>query len=209
MAGSTNECGDAIVQCSMRTLSILFVFIAPAMAIEIELAGKSDREQQAREQLERVLAKYDTRKWTFTTRVRIEDRVIPHSHPVLTLSTGNLGRDEHMLSEFVHEQIHWHEEAKPKEREAAIKELQAAFPDLPLRPPEGARDRYSSYLHVIVCFLEYKALKELTGETTGRSVFEHWAGHHYKAIYRLVLEREHELLPIIRRNGLLIPNRDR
>jgi hypothetical protein len=64
MAGSTNECGDAIVQCSMRTLSILFVFIAPAMAIEIELAGKSDREQQAREQLERVLAKYDTRKWT-------------------------------------------------------------------------------------------------------------------------------------------------
>jgi hypothetical protein len=145
----------------------------------------------------------------FTTRVRIEDRVIPHSHPVLTLSTGNLGRDEHMLSEFIHEQIHWHEEAKPKEREAAIKELQAAFPDLPLRPPEGARHRYSSYLHVIVCFLEYQALKELTGETTARSVFEHWAGHHYKAIYRLVLEREHELLPIIRRNGLLIPDRDR
>jgi hypothetical protein len=185
-------------------LATLLLLGSQAAAIEIELAGKSEREQQAKEQLERVLARYDVRKWTFTNKVRIEDRVIPHSHPVLTLSTGNLGRDDHMLSEFIHEQIHWHEEAKPRQREAAIKELQAAFPALPSRPPEGARDRYSSYLHVIVCYLEYQAMKTLIGNTGARSVFEYWAGHHYKAIYRMVLDREKDIGAIIVGNGLQI-----
>jgi len=188
-------------------LPLLLLVGAPLAAIEIELAGKSELEQQAKEQLERVLERHDVRKWIFTNKVRIEHRVIPHSHPVLTLSTGNIGRDDHMLSEFIHEQIHWHEDARPVQREAAIKELRAAFPDLPGRPPEGARDSYSSYLHVIVCYLEFQAVKELLGDSRARAVFEYWAGHHYKAIYRLVLDREKEVAAIVKRNGLQISDR--
>ncbi|MGH9718871.1 MAG: hypothetical protein ACRD8O_01545 [Bryobacteraceae bacterium] len=35
-----------------------------------------------------------------------------------------------------------------------------------------------------VCLLEFDGLKALVGENKARAIFEHWAGHHYKAIYR-------------------------
>jgi len=92
-----------------------------------------------------------------------DENGFPHSHPTLTLNTGNLGHDERLLSEFVHEQIHWFEERKPEQCDAAIRDLKKSFPDLPTQRPEGAQDRRSSYLHLVVCYLEFQAMKELVG----------------------------------------------
>lgn len=47
---------------------------------------------------ERILASYDLRRYTFTYQVIIDEKAIPHSHPVLTLHTRHLGSDEQLLS---------------------------------------------------------------------------------------------------------------
>jgi hypothetical protein len=94
----------------------------------------------------------------------IDERAIPHSHPVLTLHTRHLQDDELFLSTFVHEQFHWFLVQNEKDRDDAIKELRALFPTVPSRGPEGAQDENSTYLHLLDCYLEYRAVQQLLGE---------------------------------------------
>src|SRR5262249_41281436 len=64
-------------------------------------------EAQTKEQLLRLLKTYDVSRWIFTKSIVIDERAIPHSHPVLTLHARHLQDDELLLSTFVHEQFHW------------------------------------------------------------------------------------------------------
>lgn len=69
-----------------------------------------------------------------TKAIAVDDDVIPHSHPTLTLSTRHLQDDELLLSTFVHEELHW-VVADSKESAAALKELRAMFATVPAQPP--------------------------------------------------------------------------
>lgn len=55
--------------------------------------------------------------------------------------------------------------AQPKEpKDAAYKELQPMFPKVPVGYPGGAESEVSTYKHIMVCYLEYQAVKSLVGE---------------------------------------------
>ena len=123
----------------------------------------------------------------------IDEKSIPHSHPILTLHTRHFHDDELLLSTFVHEQLHWFLVQRGKETEEAIKELHGLFPMAPTRPPEGASDEYSTYLHLLVCYLEYRADQQLLGELKARQVMDFWASDHYTWVYKMVLERPREI----------------
>ncbi|MCA1558205.1 MAG: hypothetical protein LC731_06665 [Acidobacteria bacterium] len=110
---------------------------------------------------------------------------------------------ELLLSTFVHEQLHWYLGERPKETEAAYKELKSIFPKVPVGFPEGARDEESTYKHILVCYLEYQAVRGLLGELKSRQVMEFWATDHYTWIYRTVLEREREIGSLMRKHKLL------
>jgi hypothetical protein len=134
--------------------------------------------------------------------VVIDDEAIPHSHPILTISTRHLKDDSLLLSTFVHEEYHWYETAHPDETSAAIAELKAAFPRLPVGGVDGAADEESSYLHVIVCYAEWQKMKALVGPERANQVMEFWAGDHYRAIYRLVLDHETAVGDVVNRHQL-------
>lgn len=173
--------------------------------LEITLKHNDQREQQTRQQLQRLLAAYDVSPWFFTRKIAIESgfNVIPHSHPVLTLSTRHLKDDELLLATFVHEQLHWFLGEKAKETEAAYQELRSLFPKVPVGFPEGGQDEESTYKHLLVCYLEYQAVKELLGELKAKQVLNFWASDHYTWIYRTVLERERELGALLRKHKLV------
>ena len=78
-----------------------------AEALSIRLHSGTPLEERGREQLLRLLYTHDLQKWLFTRDVLIQDGVIPHSHPVLTLNTRYLDDDTAQLATFVHEQLHW------------------------------------------------------------------------------------------------------
>ena len=175
--------------------------------IEIALKTGSKEELQTKAQLQSLLQSYDLAKWIFTRSVLVEENSIPHSHPVLTLSTRHLRDNELLLSTFLHEQIHWFLTQNHKNTEDAKKDLRGLFPRVPNSSPEGAMDEESTYLHLIVIYLEYRADREMLGELKARQVMEFWVNDHYTWIYKTVLERprdigniafKHKLIPGIR-----------
>lgn len=69
-------------------------------AIKIDLAHGTDREQQTKALLEKVVADYDLRKFTFTHQVVIEERAINHAFPVLTLNVRFANSADELLSSY-------------------------------------------------------------------------------------------------------------
>lgn len=171
----------------------------------VALKHGTEPEQATRRQLERLLDQYDLSPWSFTAAVEVSAGEIPHSHPVLTLSTRHLRDDLLLLATYIHEQSHWYFEARRDATGAAITELEAEFPDLPVGFPDGANDREASYEHLAVNAFEYEALRRLVGELAARQVLEFWATDHYRAIYRAVLERRQMILEVLARHGLVPP----
>jgi len=161
-------------------------------------------ERQTLEQLKRVLNAYDVTRWTQTTIVRIESFVIPHSHPVLTLNTRYLDRDDLLLATFLHEEIHWFLEKHQDAVLSAVTALRQIYPVTPTAPPEGARTEISTYLHLIVNSLEYLALRELLGDKAATGVIRHLATHHYQWIYARVLADIERLKGVLEQYHLII-----
>jgi hypothetical protein len=180
---------------------------APALqdaTIHITLENDNEREEAAREQLERILAEFDVDRWIFTREVRIASMVTPHSHPVLTVNTKYLDDDPRQLSTFLHEQFHWWviEDQRSDRLRAAIDEFAARYPDPPARENGGANSVRSSYLHLVVCDLEYQAMTALLGETAARELIA--TQDHYQWIYAKVLD-DPAVRQINERHGLVVP----
>lgn len=148
--------------------------------------GPTDRELRMAGELRHLLDSYDLEPWTLTRRVRIAQRVISHSHPVLTLSTSSLGNELELLSTFVHEQLHWLEdEPWLGDFRAAMDELRELYPEVPPSGEGGARDETSTYRHLLVCDLEYQVMTALVGRKRARETLG--AITHYEWIYEKVL----------------------
>jgi len=171
--------------------------------IDIALKRGSKGEQQTKEQLQRLIKTYDLAKWIFTKSILIDEESTPHSHPVLTLSTRHIRDDELLLSTFIHEQAHWFLTQNYKNTEEAKKELRVLFPKVPVKFPEGAADEESTYLHLIVIYLEYRADRELLGELKARQIMDFWAADHYTWIYKTVLERPRDIGNIVFKHKLI------
>jgi hypothetical protein len=175
-----------------------------AQSIKIELKHDTFREQRTRAQLERLLASYHLRKYTFTHDVVIDESAIPHSNPVLTLHTRHLGSDDELLSTYVHEQLHWYLDEHLKQTESAEAELRKIYPTVPVGYPDGAQDQQSTYLHLIVCYLEMQADRELMGHDRAAKVMNFWAGDHYRWIYKTVIQDEPTIRRVVEQEDLEI-----
>jgi hypothetical protein len=172
--------------------------------IKITLKHGSLQEVQTKSQLERLLNQYDLSSYTFTQEIVIDRDAIPHSHPVLTLHTRHLKDDDLLLSTFVHEQFHWFLSQHQDQTEKAKQELRNIFPKVPVGFPEGADSEDSTYAHLLVNTLEYRADKALLGELRARQVMEFWATDHYTWIYKQVLDEGDKIRAVIRKYKLVI-----
>jgi hypothetical protein len=153
--------------------------------LTIELAKGSDSEEAARVQLVRLVNQFDIEQWLYTEKVLIDDsQWIPHSHPVLTLNSRYLDDDLSQLATFLHEQFHWYAGTRQQRIDAAISDLKEMFPEVP-SGRVAARDKYSTYLHLIICDLELAAMQKLVGDAEARRVLGQW--QHYTWIYNEVL----------------------
>ena len=171
----------------------------PPRPVSISLAGGTEQEQRARDQLRRLLEDDNLRKWQYTNQVRIEQGVISHSHPVLTLSAKYLEDDSLALSTYLHEQLHWFVWRRSRNRQRAMRELRERYPDPPLT---RGGDESSTYLHFLICYLEYRAMIEAVGPEEARRVIEFWSTDHYEEIYKTVLRDYDEIGEIASRHAL-------
>lgn len=190
----------------LSTLLATVAFATPqAASIEITLKNDSPTERRTKEQLERLLKQHDLTPWLFTKKIVIEDGVIPHSHPVLTLGTRHLKDDELCVATFVHEQLHWWVISQQENAKSAVAELKAKFPNAPTAAPDGANGEESTYNHIIVCFLEGSALRRIYGEFKAWQILSFWAEDHYKWVYRKVIDEGRSIAATLNKYKLFPP----
>lgn len=149
-----------------------------------------------------LFKKYDIRDYIFTDNVVVQTGVIPHSHPVLTVNTRHNKNEHRLLLCFLHEQIHWFAEENGSRVKMAIEELRKTFPNIPKSPPEGARNEFSSYLHLIINLLELLAAKKYLGDNRAYEIIAKMDV--YPGIYKTVLTEEGKIEKILRRHSLII-----
>jgi lysophospholipase L1-like esterase len=178
--------------------------VALVGSISIQLAHNSEREIDTEKQLARLLTSYDLHKYTFTDRVIIDERSIPHSHPVLTLHTRHLKSDDQLLSTYVHEQLHWYLEQHLEQTQTAERDLRKIYPKVPVGPPDGSGDEEGTYLHLVTCYLEMQADRDLIGPGRTQAVMNFWAGDHYRWIYKTVMQDESTIRTVITQEKLEI-----
>lgn len=206
----------AISCADSSRIRCLFLYLVLATAnacfatdiVNIELKNGTDVERETKAQLEKLLKSYDLKKYTFTYQVLIDEQATPHSHPVLTLHARHptlVNSDDLLLSTYVHEQLHWYLAAHNSDTSAAEAELRKIYPKVPVGDPDGAQDEESTYLHVIDCYLEMQADRQLIGRERTALAMQFWSQHHYRWVYRMIIEDEARIAAVIRRQHLEIP----
>jgi len=194
----------------MRLVAMLIAVVASSTAlsvdtpsITIELAKSTPREQLAKQTLEQVLASYDLKKYTFTRKVIIEQGAINHAFPTLTLNAGFAASPDQMLSTFIHEQLHWHLRNRDSQQRAAVGELRSLYPRVPVGLPAAAETAYSTYGHLVDCYLEIVADRELLGVERTDALIR--AKPWYTWIYGTVLSDEKLIAGVVDRHQLRVP----
>lgn len=189
-----------------------FIDYAEIMAniLSIRTRAQTPTELEAQRTLERLVARYQLEPWCLTWEVLIFEAARPQSHPVLRLSArrldGSVADELWLMACFIHEQIHWVTQGNRAATEAAIDELRLLFPEVPIGGRDGGRDAWSTYLHLIVCLLEYRAMVELVGEAQAQATLRSYSG--YQWIYEQVFADKGTISGIAEKYGLHLPARN-
>jgi hypothetical protein len=172
-----------------------------ADSIDIQAAHPAaGHELQEKLELQEILKKYDVGKYTFTRTVVIDERAMIHAFPVMTLNTHYVGSDDELLSSFLHEQLHWYLAEHRFAMQDAIRRLREMYPRVPVGLPEAAETEYSTYGHLIDCYLEIRADRALIGlERTDKVIkSKPW----YTWIYKTILRDEDKIAALVKTEHL-------
>jgi hypothetical protein len=169
--------------------------------LNVKIAGKNiERETQTKQQLENLLSKYNLDKYLFSKEVVIAWLAVSHSDPVITLGTNHLENDNELLSVFLHEELHVYLGLNKENTENAISQLKSIYPDVPNESKGGAKTEYSTYLHLIVCFLEYEELTKIIG--MDEAIKTLLSNSKYKWVYEKVIKDYESIKKIIENSKL-------
>jgi hypothetical protein len=171
--------------------------------VAIRTAHQSPREEAVRLELLGLLQRYDVSKWTFTGEVIIEQGVVPHSHPVLTLNT--LASGDRLLASYLHEQLHWLLAARWADpgMATALRRVASAYPDAPGKDGDGTPGAGSARLHLLLGALQVDALSVLIGaDRTNAVVANLIQAGIYPWIYQIVIRDLNSLLAVCDDAGL-------
>jgi len=141
--------------------------------LDIKLHSNTDSEKKAKGVIEALAQKYDLSPYIFTKQIVIQSKVIPHSHPILTLNTRQVNEPNRYLGVLLHEEIHrfFEQPSGDGKIESFISKMRAKFPNVPSEAKGGASDVDSTYVHLGVCYYELVALSKLLGEKEATQIF--------------------------------------
>jgi len=176
------------------------VGVQPAPVVKIKLSHNTPREARTKAMLERVLADFDLKPYLFTHDVVIEEQAINHAFPTMTLNSRFADSEDELMSSFIHEELHWHLRDEASGMQRAVAELRRWYPHVPVGGTEGAETEYSTYGHLIDCYLEIQADRRLIGDARTAAVIRDKG--HYTWIYKTIIEDESRIAALVRQNRL-------
>jgi hypothetical protein len=170
--------------------------------ISIRTAHHGPREEQTAEQLKKLIGAYDLSKYTFTREVVIDRGAMNHAFPELTLNARWADAPDDLLSSYIHEQLHWYLREHDAQQKSAIDELRRMYPNAPVGLPEGAESAYSTYGHLVDCYLEIEADRQLIGPDRTMTAVRNKG--HYTWIYETIFRDESRIAAVVDEHQLRI-----
>jgi len=168
---------------------------------EITTFSGNEKEKAVAERLNTLVAKYDLEPYVFTKKIQIQEGVIPHSHPVLTLGVDD-DTETKLLATFLHEQMHWYSMTKEPEFMNVGEVLLKKYPKMPSELPEGAGSEQSTFLHLGICYLEFHTLSQVIGKEKAMEHLQWMTTQYYRWVYRTLIEDMDEFETLFEENGL-------
>jgi hypothetical protein len=173
--------------------------------IDIDLDYARREADRVRDLLRALRRRHDLSRFEYTKVVRIVPGGDTFSHPILTLGNRFAENEDLLLSTYLHEQMHWYlwYLGTPENDPVApfFDELVRRYPEAPTELPDGARNYESTYLHLVINWLEVAATAEFIGRHRAVAVAE--VQRSYRWIYRTVLRDWDALQELYERHGLV------
>ncbi len=147
---------------------------------------------------------YDLKPFLFTKKIYIQSYVVPHSHPTLTLNTRYAEKPHQLLATWLHEEFHWWVGMNRANYDKSVIDLKKLYPKI---PGEANVSQRSTYLHLIICYLEHSALVHYLGEKAAMEIFQDLITKDklYPWVYTQVLRNKKNLGSIVMKHKLLPP----
>jgi hypothetical protein len=194
-------------------LFLLFLIVSCANTKKVETALSLDIEEkhpdtstsQTRMEILHLARKYDLSSFLYTKRIIIDPTVKKTRwKPVLTLNTRYKDHPQRLLAQLIHEELHWWMKEHKGNVQVAIPELKSTFRGVP--KIKGARDPDSTYRHLLICWMEFRALSKYFGEEEAALVLKHFVQEkRFPWIYGRIL-RDHRKVEKIVRKYEFIPD---
>jgi len=173
--------------------------------IDLDLDHARREGERVRDMLNALRRRHDLTRYEYTRLVRIVPGGDTFSHPMLTLGNRFAENEDLLLSTYLHEQMHWYlwYLGTPEQDPVApfLDELVRRYPEAPTELPDGARSYESTYLHLVINWLEVAATSEFIGRVRACAVAE--TQRTYRWIYRTVLRDWDALAELYERHGLI------
>jgi hypothetical protein len=177
--------------------------MADLIDIAIDLTPARNGAERVRDMLTALRQRFDLSPFEYCKQVRIAPTQIPFSHPHITLSSFVLN-DLGLAAMYLHEQMHWYatwfSHSHPQQWREIFARLRRRYPEVPAVNAGGAQDEASTYLHLIVNWLELEAVSRFFPRD---EVERHLrAMPFYRWIYQIVIDDQQALTSLYRELGL-------
>ncbi len=146
---------------------------------------------------------YDLEPFLFVKKIQIGNKLLPLTFKMLAIDTQFSTHPNKLLSRFLHTELHiWIAKNKTKTM-AAMRDLKKIYLKVPneILP----NDKIDNYRHLIVCFLEYEALKFYIGEKEASLIISEFMKRDkiFPWTYFQILHKNFAIKQTIKRHGLL------
>jgi hypothetical protein len=173
--------------------------------IDLDLDHARREAERVQGMLQALRRRHDLSRYEYTRLVRIAPGSDTFSHPILTLGNRFAENEDLLLSTYLHEQMHWYlwYLGTPEKDPVApfFDELVRRYPEAPTELPDGARNYESTYLHLVINWLEVAATAEFIGRHRAVAVAD--VQRTYRWIYRTVIRDWDALQELYERHGLV------
>jgi hypothetical protein len=174
------------------------------LQIALDFTTVQRNAERVRTMLLDARARFDLARFEYCKQVRIAPTEIPYSHPSITLNTW-IHDDLGLLSMVLHEQMHWYvtwySHARAPQWRSLFERLRERYPSVPAAEAGGGNDEFSTYLHLLVNWLEIEAVSQFIDR--GRVLSHVRALPFYRWIYQAVTDDWEALGALYREQGLL------
>lgn len=136
-----------------------------APAVVITEVGPNKWTYLTKQNMLQLAQVYDLSPFLYTKKIQVQSDVHSSAFPVLTLNTKHSEDPKKILAMWLREEFHWWVRQNKVNADLAVNELKKIYPKVPT--PKGS---HSIHLHLIVCYLELKAMELYLGPKEARNV---------------------------------------